>query len=54
LIALPLMIPVLIFGAAGATAAHPLAEFAMLFGLLALFLPLAPLAAGGGLRAAAE
>ncbi len=54
LIALPLMIPVLIFGAAGATAAHPTAEFAMLFGLLALFLPMAPLAAGGGLRAAAE
>lgn len=54
LIALPLMIPVLIFGAAGAASPHPLAEFAMLFGLLALFLPLAPLAAGGGLRAAAE
>jgi heme exporter protein B len=54
LIALPLMIPVLIFGAAGAASPHPRAEFAMLFGLLALFLPLAPLAAGGGLRAAAE
>jgi heme exporter protein B len=54
LIALPLMIPVLIFGAAGSIATHPLAEFAMLFGLLALFLPMAPLAAGGGLRAAAE
>ncbi|HEX7391048.1 MAG TPA: heme exporter protein CcmB, partial [Acidiphilium sp.] len=52
LIALPLMIPALIFGAAGVTAADPLAEFAMLLGLLALFLPLAPLAAGAALRAA--
>lgn len=52
LIALPLMIPALIFGAAGVTASDPLAEFAMLLGLLALFLPLAPLAAGAALRAA--
>ena len=53
LIALPLMIPAVIFGAAGVVAEHPTAEFAMLYGLLALFLPLAPLAAGAGLRAAA-
>lgn len=52
LIALPLMIPAVIFGAAGAVATAPLAEFAMLLGLLALFLPLAPLAAGAALRAA--
>lgn len=52
LIALPLMIPALIFGAAGAVTPHPIAEFAMLLGLLALFLPLAPIAAGGALRAA--
>lgn len=52
LIALPLMIPALIFGAAGAVTPHPMAEFAMLLGLLALFLPLAPLAAGAALRAA--
>lgn len=52
LIALPLMIPALIFGAAGAVAPDPIAEFAMLLGLLALFLPLAPLAAGAALRAA--
>ncbi|MGC9269794.1 heme exporter protein CcmB [Acidiphilium sp.] len=52
LIALPLMIPALIFGAAGAVTPHPVAEFAMLLGLLALFLPLAPLAAGAALRAA--
>ncbi|MDX5932880.1 heme exporter protein CcmB [Acidiphilium acidophilum] len=52
LIALPLMIPALIFGAAGAVATHPLSEFAMLLGLLALFLPMAPLAAGAALRAA--
>lgn len=52
LIALPLMIPALIFGAAGAVAPNPMAEFAMLGGLLALFLPLAPIAAGAALRAA--
>ncbi len=52
LIALPLMIPALIFGAAGAVTPHPVAEFAMLLGLLALFLPLAPLAAGAALKAA--
>jgi heme exporter protein B len=52
LIALPLMIPALIFGAAGAVTPHPFAEFAMLLGLLALFLPLAPLAAGAALKAA--
>ncbi|HQT88377.1 MAG TPA: heme exporter protein CcmB [Acidiphilium sp.] len=52
LIALPLMIPAVIFGAAGAIAAHPIGEFAMLFGLLSLFLPVAPLAAAGALRAA--
>jgi heme exporter protein B len=52
LIALPLMIPALIFGAAGAVTAHPMSEFAMLLGLLALFLPMAPLAAGAALRAA--
>ncbi|GAA5264136.1 heme exporter protein B [Acidiphilium sp. MT5] len=52
LIALPLMIPAVIFGAAGAVSAHPVGEFAMLFGLLSLFLPLAPLAAAGALRAA--
>jgi heme exporter protein B len=52
LIALPLMIPAVIFGAAGAVTAHPVGEFAMLFGLLSLFLPVAPLAAAGALRAA--
>ena len=52
LIALPLMIPAVIFGAAGAVSAHPVGEFAMLFGLLSLFLPVAPLAAAGALRAA--
>ncbi len=52
LIALPLMIPAVIFGAAGAISAHATPEFAMLFGLLSLFLPMAPLAAAGALRAA--
>ncbi|OYW08643.1 MAG: heme exporter protein CcmB, partial [Acidiphilium sp. 37-67-22] len=52
LIALPLMIPAVIFGAAGAVAQSPYAELAMLGGLLALFLPIAPLAAGAALRAA--
>ena len=52
LIALPLMIPAVIFGAAGAISTHATPEFAMLFGLLSLFLPMAPLAAAGALRAA--
>ncbi|HQT60635.1 MAG TPA: heme exporter protein CcmB [Acidiphilium sp.] len=52
LIALPLMIPAVIFGAAGAVAQSPYAELAMLGGLLALFLPIAPLAAGAALQAA--
>ncbi len=52
LIALPLMIPAVIFGAAGAVSSHPVSEFSMLFALLAVFFPLAPTAAGAALRAA--
>jgi heme exporter protein B len=53
-ITLPLMIPALIFGSAVAGAAHPAAAFYMLGAILAASLPLAPLAAGLALRAAAE
>jgi heme exporter protein B len=54
LITLPLMIPVLIFGTAGVTSAHPGAPLLMLGAMLALALPLAPLAAGAALKAAVE
>lgn len=54
LITLPLMIPVLIFGCAAVTSPHPKAPLLMLTAMLALALPLAPLAAGAALRAAAE
>ncbi|HQT64728.1 MAG: heme exporter protein CcmB [Acidocella sp. 20-57-95] len=54
LITLPLMIPTLIFGCAAATAPHPQAALLMLAAMLVMALPLAPLAAGAALRAAAE
>ncbi|MDR3520031.1 MAG: heme exporter protein CcmB [Acidocella sp.] len=54
LITLPLMIPVLIFGCAAVTSPHPEAPLLMLAAMLALALPLAPLAGGAALRAAAE
>lgn len=54
LITLPLMIPTLIFGCAAVTSPHPQAPFLMLAAMLVLALPLAPLAAGAGLRVAAE
>jgi heme exporter protein B len=54
LITLPLMIPVLIFGCAAVTSPHPKAPLLMLAAMLVLALPLAPLAAGAALRAAAE
>ncbi|MCS6856053.1 MAG: heme exporter protein CcmB, partial [Elioraea sp.] len=58
LLVLPLTIPVLIFGAAAVEAASVglpvLPHLAMLGALLAAALPLAPLAAGVALRAAAE
>jgi heme exporter protein B len=54
LITLPLMIPTLIFGCAAVTAPHPKPPLLMLFAMLAFALPLAPLAAGAALRAAAE
>ncbi len=53
LITLPLLIPTLIFGAAAATSAHPVAPLLLLAAMLAAALPLAPLAAGAALRAAA-
>ncbi len=54
LITLPLMIPTLIFGCAAVTSPHPKPALLMLAAMLALALPLAPLAAGAALRAAAE
>ncbi|OYY04072.1 MAG: heme exporter protein CcmB [Acidocella sp. 35-58-6] len=54
LITLPLMIPVLIFGCAAVTSPHPEAPLLMLAAMLVLALPLAPLAGGAALRAAAE
>jgi len=54
LITLPLMIPTLIFGCAATVSAHPQAPLLMLAAMLAAALPLAPLAAGLALRAAAE
>jgi heme exporter protein B len=54
LITLPLMIPTLIFGCAAITSAHPQAPLLMLGAMLAAALPLAPLATGLALRAAAE
>ncbi len=54
LITLPLMVPTLIFGAAAVTSPHPQAALYMLFAMLLLAVPLAPLAAGAALRAAAE
>ncbi len=54
LITLPLMIPTLIFGCAAVTTPHPQAALLMLAAMLALALPLTPLAAGAALRAAAE
>lgn len=54
LITLPLMIPTLIFGAAAVTSAHPAAALYMLAAMFVAALPLAPLAAGAALRAAAE
>ncbi|OYV37638.1 MAG: heme exporter protein CcmB [Acidocella sp. 20-61-6] len=54
LITLPLMIPVLIFGCAAVTSTHPQAPLLMLAAMLVLALPLAPLAGGAALRAAAE
>ncbi len=54
LITLPLMIPTLIFGASAITSPHPAAALYMLGAMFLLALPLAPLAAGAALRAAAE
>ena len=54
LITLPLMIPTLIFGTAATVSQHPAAPLLMLGAMLAAALPLAPLAAGMALRAAAE
>ncbi|MDE8348106.1 MAG: heme exporter protein CcmB [Acidocella sp.] len=54
LITLPLMIPVLIFGCAAVTSPHPEAPLLMLAAMLVLAMPLAPLAGGAALRAAAE
>jgi heme exporter protein B len=54
LITLPLLIPALIFGCAAVTSAHPRPALLMLAAMLCLALPLAPLAAGAALRAAAE
>jgi heme exporter protein B len=58
LLVLPLVTPVLIFGAAAtdaaATGLSPRPHLLLLAALLAAALPLCPLAAGAGLRAAAE
>jgi heme exporter protein B len=54
LITLPLMIPVLIFGAAAVTSPHPAAALYLLSAMFVAALPLAPLGAGAALRAAAE
>jgi heme exporter protein B len=54
LLLLPLATPILIFGTAAAEADHPRPELLLLAALLAAAAPLCPLAAGAGLRAAAE
>ena len=54
LVTLPLMIPTLIFGCAATGSPHPDAPLFMLGAMLAAALPLAPLATGLALRAAAE
>jgi heme exporter protein B len=54
LVTLPLMVPALIFGAAAVSSPHPAAPLYMLGAMLCAALPLAPLGAGAGLRAAAE
>ncbi len=54
LITLPLMVPALIFGAAAVSSPHPAAPLYMLGAMFCAALPLAPLGAGAGLRAAAE
>jgi heme exporter protein B len=58
LLILPLATPVLIFGAAAADAASaglsPRPHLLLLAAMLAAALPLCPLAAGAGLRSAAE
>jgi heme exporter protein B len=54
LITLPLLVPALIFGAAATVTAHPAAPLLVLGAMLCVALPLAPLAAGAALRAAAE
>jgi heme exporter protein B len=54
LITLPLMIPTLIFGCAATVSPHPDSPLLMLGAMLAAALPLAPLATGLALRAAAE
>jgi heme exporter protein B len=58
LLVLPLVVPVLIFGAAAADAAaggfSPRPHLMLLGAMLAAALPLCPLAAGAGLRAAVE
>ncbi len=53
LLVLPLATPVLIFGTAAVAQDHPRAELLLLAALLAAALPLCPLAAGAGLKAAA-
>jgi heme exporter protein B len=54
LVTLPLMVPALIFGAAAVSSPHPAAPLFMLGAIFCAALPLAPLAAGVALRAAAE
>ncbi|HUC17178.1 MAG TPA: heme exporter protein CcmB [Acetobacteraceae bacterium] len=54
LLLLPLATPVLIFGTAAAETDAPKPELLLLTALLAAAAPLCPLAAGAGLRAAAE
>jgi len=54
LVTLPLMVPALIFGAAAVSSPHPSAPLYMLGAMFCAALPLAPLGAGAGLRAAAE
>ncbi|MGE4482143.1 heme exporter protein CcmB [Acidocella sp.] len=54
LITLPLMIPSLIFGTAAASSPNPAPSFYMIFAMLLVALPLAPIGTGLALRAAAE
>ncbi|HWA80571.1 MAG TPA: heme exporter protein CcmB [Acetobacteraceae bacterium] len=54
LLLLPLATPILIFGTAAAETESPKPELLLLAALLAAAIPLCPLAAGAGLRAAAE